>query len=392
VEVLIWLACLVWLVQGLVRHRLDFRGGQLLLPMLLWMAALLFGVLRGFAGHGALSYILWESRYLLLMVLCYFLATNTIRTRAHIRQLLTVSLLSMTFFGLEAVYRKVALVDTGLLGVIPEFAYSHESVVFWAALVLLVIAQQAFGAPPWQRLFGWLALPLCGFALMASERRAGQMAVIVGFLAITLIFARAHRKAFFCFCLPVLLAFLVYLPVFWNNSGTLGQPARAVRSLYQPDPRDAASNLYRQMEALNIYTTIRSNPLFGVGFGRPFFIVVIQQVDVSWWPLWNYETHNNIMWLWMKTGPAGFVVFWYLMGMALLRATHLTRTLLPREARGVSLYLLCGIAACLVFDYVDLGFSGPRVCVFLGTLLGVLAVLEQVYTERPGKSLTAGPE
>jgi hypothetical protein len=379
-EVLLFLTVTIWLAQALARRRLDFRGGTLRWQMALFGLALLFGLLRGIAGHAQLSFIMWELRFLVYMVACYFLATNTIRSKSHVRQLLLLGMLAMTLFGLEATFRKVALIDTGLMVVPMEFAYSHESVIFFGALLLLVVAQQAFGAPAWLRWLGLVALGICGFALLASERRAGQIAVIVAFLAASLVFLRANRKAFFLISVPVILAFSLYLPVFWNNSSTFGQPARAVRSLFRPDPRDASSNLYRDMEKLNIYTTIRAgtNALFGVGFGRPF-IVVVQLVDVSYWPLWMYETHNNIMWIWMKVGPVGFIIFWTLMGSGLMRASYLTRTLRTREGQVFGLFALAGIVITLVFCYVDLGFTGPRVPVFLGTLLGTLGVLERHY-------------
>jgi hypothetical protein len=37
------------------------------------------------------------------------------------------------------------------------------------------------------------------------------------------------------------------------------------------------------------------------------------------------------------------------------------------------------MVATLVFCYVDLAFTGPRANVFLGTLIGTLAVLDQIY-------------
>jgi hypothetical protein len=378
VEVLLGLTVIIWLAEGLMRHRLDFRAGTLKWPMLAFVIALLVGLARGFIGRAPLNFILWEFRFLVYFVACYYLATNTIRSKRDVRAIVILSLVVMTLFGLEGTYRKLALVDTGVIGVPMEFAFSHESVIFWGVLVLLVTAQFVFGAPAWQRMIGAIGLPIATFALMASERRSGQIGLIMGFIAMSLVFFIAKRKAFYYLSLPLALAFMVYLPLFWNNTSTLGQPARAIRSLREPDPRDFYSNLYREMEKVNIYATIRANPILGVGFGRPF-LIVIQLVDVSWWPLWMHQPHNNIMWIWLKLGPAGYIVFWTLMGAALARTAFLTRTLKNREAKIFSLYTLGGMVATLVFCYVDLAFTGPRANVFLGTLIGTLAVLDQIY-------------
>jgi hypothetical protein len=283
----------------------------------------------------------------------------------------------MSFFAIEGAYRRIALIDTKLLGVIPEFAYSHEDVIFLGALLLLVIAQLVFGAPLWQRVFGLCMVPVTVYTLLATERRAGYIAVMVAFLAMSLVLLITHRKAFFLIAMPLLIGGAIYLPIFWNNTGMLGQPARAVRSLYQPDPRDAASNLYRDLELINVRATIHANPVLGVGFGRPFLFVVALP-DLSFWPFWHYEPHHNILWIWLKMGAAGFVIFFTLMGSAIARAAHLIRVVRTPEVRVLALFTLIGIISTLVFCYVDLGLTQGRAPVFLGTTMGALAVLHQV--------------
>src|SRR5207244_10663074 len=124
-----------------------------------------------------------------------------------------------------------------------------------------------------------------------------------------------------------LFALSGYLPLFWNNPRPTGQPARSVRSLVSPDPRDASSNEYRDLEAINVRATIDSSPLMGVGFGREFQFVV-PLPDLSFWQFWHYEPHHNILWVWLKTGAIGFIAFWTLMGTALALAAHHARRLL----------------------------------------------------------------
>jgi hypothetical protein len=280
-------------------------------------------------------------------------------------------------FAIEGAYRRLALIDTGQLGVVPEFAYSHEDVIFLGVLMLLVVAQWIFEAPAWQRALGLLALPIAGFTLLATERRAGFIAIIVAFFAYAIVLMITHRKAFFTIAVPVLVALAVYLPVFWNDTSIIGQPARAIRSLSSPDPRDAASNLYRDLELINVRETIHANPVFGVGFGRQFDFVV-PLPDLSWWPYWHYEPHHNILWVWLKTGPVGFTLFFVLMGAAIARAAHIVRAVHIPEARVFAMLTLAGIITTLVFCYVDLGLVSGRVTVFLGTTLGTLSVLDQL--------------
>jgi hypothetical protein len=377
-ELLLLLAFGSWLVMSITTPGADFRGGRLFWPMLLFVIALVMGMARGALGEGDLTIGFWEVRALVALAISYFLATNMIRTRRHVGALTAIALVAISLSAVEGAYRRVALIDTGALGVAKEFAYAHDTVIFLGTLLLLVLAQLAFGAPHWQRVFGLLLVPVAIFTLLATERRAGYIAVLVAFLGFTLVFLVVHRKVCFLITLPLLVGFSIYLPLFWNNTGLMGQPARAVRSMSEPDPRDAASNLYRDLEKINVRATIHAEPLLGVGFGREFLFAV-DLPSLAWWPFWHYEPHHNILWVWLKTGAIGFILFWVLMGTAVARAAFLVKTLRERETRVFALLSLGGIITTLVFCYVDLGLVDSRVTIFLGTVLGTLAVLDQVH-------------
>ncbi len=377
-ELLIILMFAVWLGQGLARRKFDYRPGSLGRPMALFVGALLLGLLRGMSTGGNFNIALWESRFFFYIVMCYIVAANTVRTRRQVMILIGIAVLAISLFSVEGAYRRIALIDTGKLGVVPEFAYSHDDVIFLGTLLLIVLAQWVYGAPAWMKMAGLLLfVPITGYTLLATERRAGYIAIIIGFIAYALVFMMTHRKAFYTFVIPVVLAGIVYLPVFWNNTTMLGQPARAVRSLTAPDPRDASSNLYRDLELINVRATIHSNGLLGVGFGNPFYFIV-PLPDLSWWPFWHYEPHHNILWVWLKMGAIGFIIFFTLMGTALARCAHAVRTLMQPELRVFAMLTLSGIVMTLVFCYVDLGLVSGRVTVFLGTTLGTLSILDQI--------------
>ena len=60
---------------------------------------------------------------------------------------------------------------------------------------------------------------------------------------------------------------------FWTSTGGIGFGAQALKSVIAPEQlseADRNSDLYRQIEAYDIWYTIRSNELFGIGFGRRF--------------------------------------------------------------------------------------------------------------------------
>jgi O-antigen ligase len=379
-EVLLLIILLVWLGQSAAQRKVDFRRGRFWWPMMLFLFALLGGLVHG-AIAGDLHVGLWESRFLFYMVICYVLAANTIRSYRHLAVLTGIVLVCNALFAIEGAIRHAVFAQ-----VMPELAgdgqFEHPDVIFLGSLLVLVLLQNVFGAPRWQRVFGLVACPIAAYTLLASERRAGYIAIIVALIACTMILFFARRKAFYVIAGLLLVFGTVYLPIFWNNTSLLGQPARAIRSLSQPDERDAGSNLYRDLEKINVQAGIASNPLLGLGFGVEFpFVVPMPSLD--WWVFWRYEPHHNILWVWLKTGAIGFVLFWTLMGNALARGAHLAVKLRDERARVFAFLTVACIIMTLVFCYVDLGLVSGRVTVMLGTVMGALSVLEQLrHTEQ----------
>lgn len=376
-ELLLLLTFAAWLAEMIVTQRVDVRLGRLGWPMMLFFVALVAGLLRGILSGGDLNVALWESRFLFYSVICYLIAANTIRTRRHLTTLLAVAILASTLFAVEGAYRRLALIDTGKINVIPEFAFSHESTIFLGTLIVFGIGLWSFRAPTWMRILATPAVAVGLYTLLATERRAGSIALFAAFAIVAIMLFVSHRRAFMLVALPVLVGTAIYLPLFWNNTSLVGQPARAVRSMYQPDARDAASNSYRDIEKINVQATIHSDPLLGVGFGRQFLFVA-PLPDISWWPFWRYEPHHNIQWVWLKTGVAGFALFWVLIGSALALASNAVRNLREPPQQAFAVFAVAGIVCTLVFSYVDLGLVSGRVTVFLGTILGTVSVLDQL--------------
>ncbi len=250
-ELLLLVTFVSWLFQGVMKGDLGLNGVELGGAVAVFTIALAFGFTRGFVQGGDTFIGLFESRYLFYVPVCYIVTAANIRTVRHMRGVMAVLLCGTLLFAIEGAYRKVALIDTGILGVIPEFAYEHEDAIFLAAGIVFSFAIFAFRAPVRYRVLAALALPVMAFTLLASERRAGFIALIIGFVVLALILLVRERRAFVLYVVPVVLCATVYFPVFWNATGMLGQPARAVRSLSQPDARDAASNLARVLETIN---------------------------------------------------------------------------------------------------------------------------------------------
>ncbi len=210
-------------------------------------------------------------------------------------------------------------------------------------------------------------------ARVKSPRYA--LALLVGIGYFWLVFGRRPVLVIILTAILV-VAGSAYLSAYWyHDYGTIAQPARAIRSQFDPSVRDANSDIYRAIERFNVTYTIRASPIFGVGFGRPF-AEFIPMIDVrQYWSLQQYTPHVNIMLLWLKMGIFGVGAF---MGAWVLAMSRSLRAF--REARHygvpvVELFIPVALCVYLAFSYVDLVLLSSRALVPLAVAMAVAYLL-----------------
>ena len=70
---------------------------------------------------------------------------------------------------------------------------------------------------------------------------------------------------------------------------------------------DASSDLYRKIEAFNLWFTIQQNKVPASASARSSSIRS-RCPDISFFEFWEYLPHNAVLWIWLKMGFLGFVV------------------------------------------------------------------------------------
>ena len=168
----------------------------------------------------------------------------------------------------------------------------------------------------------------------------------------------------------------LYYQAFKNSSLSIAQPARAIHSYFEPDARDASSNLYRDAENISQFATIKDN-LLGYGYGKRFYHAVdmralLNGADVNViYPLWDILPHNQILWVWMRTGTQGFFAFWIMASLIVIRSMFfLKRPDLTNEDRALGLLTLTIMPMLLVFAVYDVQLSNFRNMLLTGIFIG----------------------
>jgi O-antigen ligase len=273
----------------------------------------------------------------------------------------------------------------------PDTASSHgDSVLFAVAFALVVIwfAEQ----PGWRTAF-WstLILPLLGWGMVANDRRLVWVevaaALVVYFWASR--HSRANRRI--TRLLIGLSPFiLVYCLAGWNSQSGVFAPVQALRStgVFGQDEQVDGSTLYRDTENYNLMRTMRSAPLFGIGFGQPFH-EEIRLPDISFFEEYQYFPHNSILGLWAFTGAIGFTGISCALIAAVYFAGRSYRFARTPEQRIAAMMVFVVIAVHGLQCWGDIGFSERITIYLLGpaiAIAGQLAVATGAWTNRAGAS------
>lgn len=372
-----YIACtaLVWLGRMAMERRIRMHFGPIFWPAVLFIFFVTYGLGYGLARGGNLVIALWEARAIYYLLAMLILTGNLIKTRAHANILFWIITVALFLKGISGVVYAATVLqwDIGSVERIAEHAMSMHFNFFF---VLMIAAWLYRDALPRRLLMPLMSAPVL-FSFFANHRRAGFLTLGIAVLLIVLLLYRENRKLFFAITPTSTMAFLVYLVVFWNNNGSIGIIARAVRSVVgQPTLRDAASNIYRDLENLNIMFTIKQVPLQGVGFGQKFYIPYAMP-DISTFAWWEYITHNSIMWVWMQIGAGGFFALLLLVGTAMLIGGRMIWTMPRGPLRGYALAATLYILMHFTYAFVDMSWDIGSM-VLVGTMMGLLNCLEPI--------------
>ena len=225
----------------------------------------------------------------------------------------------------------------------------------------------------------WALLPLVILGNLATNRRLGTAALVLA-IPIFLIgcYAAFPRRRIGIVIFAAMAASLGYLyyQAFKNSNLSIAQPARAIHSYFDPNARDASSNLYRDAENISQFATIKDN-LLGYGYGKPFYHAVDMRAVLNGgdpdvvYPNWDIFPHNQILWVWMRTGTQGFFAFWIMASLVVIRSMFfLKRPDLTDEDRALGLLTLTIMPMLLVFGVYDLQLSNFRNMLLTGIFIG----------------------
>jgi hypothetical protein len=368
-EVLLMLILIIWVMKGALRGTLRLPHSGLSRSIGVMLLVVLFGFGLGLSHGGQFRWAMWEVRPWVYLGAMFWLSASLLHTRRALRAILWTLVLGS---GFKAFQGLKIYIPARHLTPRPQAILGHEEAFFFGLFIFLTLGLWIFEQRGALRTTATALLPVVLFANLANSRRTAWAILALGLVTMIVVTYAAlpHRRRMLRRTGVVLLiGSALYFPAFWGNDSTIGQPARALHSEVKPDKRDASSNLYRNQENANLLYNIRRTNNVGLGFGVPINyklpIVNIRADD----PILNYETHDSLLYIWMRLGIVGEVVFLVMIGAAILRAVELTKVA-DKDLALFGMLTACAVVSYLVMGYEDLGFVWFRIALCMGVLFG----------------------
>jgi len=356
--------------RGLASVGRPFRSAPLVAPLVILMGFAFVGLIRGLSRGGDLSAAILEIRPLILLPLVYVLVVNVCRSRRDYRRVYLAALTAILVQSLLSLQYLLGLPEATRDAL--ESLNEHGSAIGMNLLFITLITSLAYTRVPNPIRITLLvaSIPVM-WVYLASQRRSAVVALCVGFALFAVTLFWRQRRTFWKVVPVATIIAMGYLGAFWQSDSTAGFPAQAVKSVVAPgdaSESDQSSDIYRELERLNLAYTIRASPILGIGFGIPFYQPYALP-DISPFGLDAYVPHNSLLWIWIKMGFGGLVALLYAFGRAVAQGAVRARAAPPGLDAVIALTAVVFIAMFAVFLYVDIAWE-PRNVVLLALAFG----------------------
>ena len=383
VELLLVLLLAAWFVRAAISrewhfHRIPNMGiAVVFLLMLVFFTG--YGLLR---SGGNWKAALWEIRPLYYLCGMYFLVSQLIRTPRQVRACVWIIIAGMAFRGALGCWRYFITLHRNLGDV--RAILGHEDSLFFITSFVLLTALFFLGYHGREmKALAWTAVPNL-IAFVFNQRRVtfGVLGLCLALVVILLPRPRMLRSL--RVVLPALLLLTLYTAAFWNSTGTIALPAQKIKSIFvkQEGTADDSSNEWRKLELINLRATIRAYPQ-GIGFGQKYLVVVPYADIGDLFPLWNYIPHCAIYWIWIKTGFAGFTIFWLFFGVAIVQAVIDYRAMRDPYYKAIAMMVMLFIVGQVIVAYYDLQITYYRNMIYLGTAMALGVIVRRLDAQSP---------
>ncbi len=379
------------MVRNVYMRTVKVQFGTLIWPLAVYTLMVILNTVRAFGESQDHTIVLQEIRSQFYLITMYLFAVNITDPKVDMKRFAWIFGVCAGIKGIAYCYRRYVLIAG--LPLPDQGVGSHEEAFFFCCFVGLLLAAWLVKVRGSLMVWLWLLYPAVVLGNLATNRRAGTAALVIALPILIMAAIRAlPKRRTMAIVLGILMVTIgpVYYYTFRNSESTIAQPARAIKSHFEPNARDESSDLYRKAESANMMDTIKESPLttlIGYGYGKPF-LKNHPMADISkTYALWDVIPHNQILWVWMRTGTVGFIAFWMIIAFAIVRICRLMILAEKDDSpwtQLLALWSLSIVVMAIMFGLLDLQLSCYRNMIFVGLVLGLV---ERCLQDRSRKTL-----
>jgi hypothetical protein len=351
----------------------------------------LWGMLRGGSAYQSL----FQLHCFVMQFVTALMIMATCRTQRHFDTLGKV-------FVFAALYRSGVVivfyfsVARFIQPPLPVLTDHHDSATF--AACLLVLFANAANRRTIKSLVVALfsAVPILTAAEL-NNRRIAWLMLALGLVPIYALLPPGRLKRGISRTLLGLAPLLVaYIVVGWGRPDGIFTPVGSISTMF--GSHQDTSSLMRDIENFNLMVTLRSSPLFGVGWGHEYIEQVAAYSIADIFPQYRYMPHNSLLGVVAFTGVL-FLGIWQIYPVAAFLALRTYRATPGPGARAATVSAYVVMIVCALQMWGDVGFNDVLVNTLLAMSLAVAGrfpVLAGVWPEsspltQPNLSSTEAP-
>lgn len=369
-EIFIVLTFISWLSRAAIQRKMEVFKGPLFWPAMIFAFFITTGLIYGLVHQGDKKIALWEVRVIYYLPSMLILTSNLIKNNKHVNTLILIAIVAVFLDSCNGIIYIATVLAFNIRSV--EAIAEHSFSIHINTILVFTFNIWMFRGSQKKRLILPLLIPIFLISYFANQRRASFITLAIAIIIISFVLYQVRRKTFW-FIIPIaFLLSIIYIGAFWNSTGSIGMPARAIRSVISPKQggRDDSSNVYRIIENMNSKFTIAQHPFTGVGFGNKFYIVA-PMPDISFFEWWQYITHNSILWIWMQTGIFGFISLLMLIGISIVVGTQSMWDITDGDLKSIVFMATLYIIMHFIYAYVDMSWEAQSM-IYVGTMMGII--------------------
>ncbi|HEX9486852.1 MAG TPA: O-antigen ligase family protein [Gemmatimonadales bacterium] len=347
-----------WAFRRMTASHVDLRGhvppaAPLRSAALLCLVAIFvvwgYGLLRDGADF---RFSLWQVYRVIYLPCVFLLYTAGIRGSGDGRAFGIALILAALVRACLAAYLRHLFPSVEQM----PYATAHADSMLFADAFLLVLIVFFERPSPRNLLVSLATLPLLTWGMIANNRRLVWVELLVGLLVLYFItpFTRLKRRIAQTVAVS-LPALALYAVLGWSSPSSIFAPVRTIRSVM--DSAADPSALWRDWENYNLFYTVKSNPLFGTGFGHGY-VEIVRLPDISKnFELYRFAPHNSVLGLIAFSGAVGFAAMWLIIPLGVFFAVRSYRFSTTPRDRTTALATVGILVVYVVHCYGDMALG-----------------------------------